>query len=71
MTDDRLSLMLSEIADLIGKKQQLRTLYRLLKNKWSQHPNCCYWLNAITRSAQCMTRRINSLMQALNFGVYS
>lgn len=66
---ERIMQTLSELDDLLAKRESLHRLHRHLQTGCSNHPNCDLWLLAIERSDGALSRRIDLTMRRLQLGV--
>jgi len=67
-TEERIAMQLSELAEMLAKKQALRLLYKRLE-RFANHVNYCCWLTALERNAGAIDRRIQTLEFRLMAGV--
>lgn len=68
-TEERIAMQLSELAEMLAKKQALRLLYKRLE-RFNGHVNYCYWLSALERNAGIIDRRIQTIEFRLSAGVF-
>jgi hypothetical protein len=61
-------LRLTELAELLAKREALRLLHGYMQ-QFADHPNFCFWLSSIERNGTILSRRIELTVHRLYLGV--